>query len=155
MKKTIYAFAVISSMFLVSCGSDSAEDASGEGTEQSKEDGKEDEASGPSIVGDWKLTDLDMGMEIPEEQKAMFEGIIQEMKDNTLYSFTADGKIIMNTFVMNEKMTQEGTYSLDGEKLTVTMDGQAKEQNIKLTENSLTFSEEDRGTTMTMTFNRK
>ena len=44
-------------------------------------------------MGEWELVDLDMGMEIPEEQKEMFESAIEEMKEKTVYTFTDDGKI--------------------------------------------------------------
>lgn len=155
MKKTIYAFAVISSMFLVACGSDNAEgsDESGEKKEQTGDD--KEEASGPSIVGTWGLSDMDMGMEIPEEQQEMFDAMMEEMKANTTYVFTEDGKITMNTFAMGESMTQEGTYELDGNTLKTTVDGQSTEQEVKITDKTMSFSIEERGTTMSMTFTRK
>jgi hypothetical protein len=48
MKKTIFAFAIAGSMFLVSCGTEE-ENNSNEGTEQSGE--SQDEAAEPAIIG--------------------------------------------------------------------------------------------------------
>ena len=79
MKKSIYAFAIMSSLFLVSCGGDSDESSSAEGTEKTAE-GAEKEA-GPSIVGTWKLTDADMGMEIPAEQQEMYDAMMKQLKE--------------------------------------------------------------------------
>lgn len=152
MKKTIYAFAVMSSLFLVSCGGDNADDASGEGKEKTEE-GAEKEA-GTSIVGTWKLTDADMGMEIPEEQQEMYDAMMKQLKDNTSYTFNEDGTMISNTFV-GEPLEQKGTYKLDGDKLSVDMEGRTDSIKIDLSEETLVMYIEDGGRTMTMTFARK
>ena len=156
MKKTIYAFAVISSMFLVACGSDNAEgsDESGEKKEQSGGEEKED-ASGPSIAGEWQLSDFDMGMEIPEEQKAMFDEMMEEMKANTTMTFNADGTFSSKQSAMGEVTEESGTYKLDGNKLTTTSNGKTESLDVELKDNTMTIKVEDRGQTMTMTFTKK
>ncbi len=106
-------------------------------------------------MGEWELVDLDMGMEIPEEQKEMFESAIEEMKEKTVYTFTDDGKITMRTSVMGEAMSQEGTYSVKGNILTVIFEGESSDQEIDLTDETLSFQESANGVTMSMTFERK
>lgn len=155
MKKTIYVFAVISSLFLVACGGDNAgeKDGSGEGTEKSGDE--KEEASGPSIVGTWQLSDFDMGMEIPEEQKEMFDKMMEEMKANSAMTFKADGTFMSKQSVMGDIKEESGTYKLDGNKLTTTSDGKTETLDVEISDKTMKIQLEDRGQTLTMTFSKK
>ena len=152
MKKTIYAFAVLSSLFLVACGGDKSSDASGEKTEQS---GNEMNA-GPTLIGEWQLSDMDMGMEIPEESKPMFDALVEEMKANSTMTFKEDGTYISRQAAMGEVTNEKGKYKLDGNKIETTSEnGKTEKLDIDLGKDSFTISVMNRGQKMTMTYTRK
>jgi len=109
----------------------------------------------PSIVGEWQLSDVDIGMEVPADQQEMFDAMLQEMKDNTTYTFTDDGKITMKMSAMGLETVQDGTYTFKKDVLTVTMDGETSDLDVDLTKDSLKFNESDGDVTMSMTFERK
>ena len=109
----------------------------------------------PSIVGEWQLSNFDMGMEIPEEQKEMFDKMIEEMKENSTIVFKADGTFTSKQSVMGEVTEETGTYKLDGDKLSTTADGKTEELNVELSKSSLVINVVDRGQKMSMTFERK
>lgn len=154
MKKTIYAFAVLSSLFLVACGGDNAKDASGEDAEKSSEGAEKEEEKGPSIVGTWDLVDVDMGMEIPEDQQDMYDAMVDQLKEHTSYTFNEDGTMISNSFV-GEPVEQKGTYKLEGDKLNVDMEGQSDTIKVDLSEEALVMHIDAGGNSMKMTFTRK
>ena len=111
--------------------------------------------SSSSIVGEWKLHEMDLGMEIPQEQQEMFEAMLQEMKDNTLYIFEKDGTIKMQTFVMGERTEQKGTYEVKDNMIITHMEDLDDTTQFTITDSLLIFELEERGTTMSMTFKKK
>ena len=112
------------------------------------------------LVGNWRLFDFDIGMEIPEGQEEMFNEMRKEMIANSTISFKADGTYSQNDLVSGEIRTHRGTYSIEEDELTTIttergVDGVKSVSKIsKLSKTEVTFSLEDRGSTMTMTFTR-
>lgn len=155
MKKTFFAFAVVGSLFLVSCGGTEGDDTNGEGTEETQDETQdEEEETGPSIVGEWKLTDFDMGMEVPEGQEEMFAEMKQQLLDNTSYEFKEDGTMTASMYVMDAVETKDGTYKMEGDKLMVSMDEEEDAIDYTLDDNTLVMMIEEGGQVMTMTFTR-
>lgn len=112
-------------------------------------------STSPSIVGEWQLYDLDLGMEIPADQQDMFNEMLQEMKDNTLYTFKNDGSMTMETYVMGEKDASSGTYEFDDGLLIVDMDDQIDSVQCNLSDSIMILNLEEAGTKMSMTFKKK
>lgn len=155
MKKSIYTFGLFLAIGLTSC-SGSIEDAAS-GLEELAEDMKEEATSEPTMVGDWKLSDFDLGQEIPAEQAEMFEAMKQEMIANSTMSYKADGTYSQSDMMQGQATTKTGTYSVEGDQLTTTSeDGITTTVKIaSLTETEASFSMEERGNTMTMTYTRQ
>jgi uncharacterized lipoprotein NlpE involved in copper resistance len=149
MKKTLFAFALVGSVLFVSCNN--AEENAGEGTEQNADEGKE----APSIVGTWQMSDMDMGIEIPAEELEMYEQTVKETSENTKYTFNADGTFKVNTMMLSRPVDYAGTYTAEGETLSMTEEGaEPVEFGFKVTDTELIVTQEDRGATITMTFER-
>ena len=105
------------------------------GSGAAKEEGKNKAAdNAKQIVGKW---DLVKATDLPKGTKATAE-------------FTKDGKIKFDLEVMGQKVSAEGTYKIDGDKLTTTLkgpDGKEKTETDKikkLDETTLIF-EDDKG----------
>lgn len=119
------------------------------------------------IVGSWGVGDIDMGMEIPEEQKEMMDAMLNAMKEGTSYTFNADGsyeQVSPNPFSEGESITNNGTWSVneEGNMLTINTElesGETKTENIsvEVAEGSVKMMIEDaeRGTTTTMSLVKK
>ena len=95
-----------------------------------------------SIVGVWKM-DITAIMEM-----AGLSGMesVADMIEGTM-EFKNDGKAIMTIYFMGQTQTQEFTYKVDGDKLT--MNGGTS--TFKINGNKLTITENG----MTLTFTRK
>ena len=157
MKKSIYVFSIAAaSLFLVSCGgtAETEETTDGENTEAvENEEEEEEEVAEPTIAGTWKLTDMDLGIEIPEGQEEMFADMKATMIENTSYQFNEDGTMTAESYAMDQKQTVTGTYVVEGDQLKTTSEGKEDSINIvELTEDKLVLGIEDRGSMMTMTF---
>jgi hypothetical protein len=118
---------------------------------------EEEAKAEPTIFGDWKLADFDMGMEIPEEQKELFNEMKNEMLTYSTISYKTDGSYSNTDMIDGEVKTQTGTYSVDGNQLTtVSNEGIATTANIvSITAKKVSYSLLEGGTTMTVTYVRK
>lgn len=150
MKKTIYIFGVCCAIALSSC----SESKTTEEEKAGEEEVAVEEPEEISIVGNWKMSDIDLGIEIPKGQEATFDKMRKDMIANTKMTYNADG-----TFTQTDKMevvrTIKGTYVVDGNSLKTTVDGEESTMNIaSLEANKLVLTMEDRGSTMTMTYSR-
>ena len=118
---------------------------------------EEEAKAEPTIVGDWKLADFDMGLEIPEEQKELFNEMKNEMLTHSTISYKTDGSYSNTDMIDGEVKTQTGTYSVDGNQLTtVSNEGIATTVNIvSITAKKVSYSLLEGGTTMTVTYARK
>lgn len=155
MKKTIFAFAVAGSMFLVSCGTED-ESTNNKGTDQSAEKMQDgDEATESTLVGTWQQTGLDMGVEVPADEQEMYEKTKKETIDNTEYVFNKDGSFKLKTWMLGTIINYEGTYSVDGEMLTTTLDGEDVLFNFTVSDSELVTTQEYGEETMKFTYKRK
>lgn len=152
MKKSIFILSTVASMFLVSCGgSDEAKTAEGDVATEQEAPEEEEEPAEVSIVGVWKMTDMDMGMEIPKGKEKEFEDMMKEMAAKTAYTFKDDGTIDIKSPAANSN----GTYTYADGKLTTVVMGKTETIAVPtLTEDQMVIEVEDRGTKMSMTFKR-
>ena len=155
MKKSIYTFGICLALGLYSCSG--AIDDTVSGLETIADKVADEVAAEPTIVGDWGLSDFDMGMEIPAGQEEMFDNMKKEMVANSTMSYKADGTFTQTDKMGGEVKNQTGTYTIDGNVMTTTSsDGAETKVNIaSLTDTEVSFTMEERGSTMTMTYARK
>jgi|GEM_PF-476700 len=158
MKKTIFMVAAVASMVFASCGN-KTENAAGDATTTDStavapvaEAEPEAEAS---IVGAWKLSDIDLGMEVPKGKEKQFEEMKAKMISEMAYTFKEDGTMTMKTPMFDKEMT--GTYKLEDTKLTITDTENKKPETVtveELTANKLVLSTEQGGKKAVMTFSK-
>ena len=95
-----------------------------------------------AIVGTWKVDTAALEAEIaamPEEEQAMAQMAMGMMGDMTV-EFTSDNKVKLS--IMGTE--QEGTYSVSGSTLTVTMpDQEAQSGEFSVSGNTLTMKGPD------------
>ena len=153
MKKQVYILAVAASFFMVACGSSTEAEAEGteETTEEATEEVVEEAAEEASIVGEWKMTDMDMGMEIPAGQEEVFAASVKEAVDATVYTFNEDGTVNLVSNLGEEA----GTYTVEGTTLTVTTKKTESIEIKELTGSALTLGISAEGLNMTMSFEKK
>jgi len=153
MKKQVYILAIAASFFMVACGSSNEGEAgTTETTEEVTEEVVEEAAvEEASIVGEWKMTDMDMGMEVPAGQEEAFAVSIKEAVDATLYTFNEDGtaKLVSN---LGE---EDAIYTVEGTTLTVTTKKTESIEIKELTGSVLTLGISAEGMNMSMSFERK
>lgn len=153
MKKPMYILAMASALMLVSCGESAEGEELNDSTSQEAE--VEEEEEEVSIVGDWKLSDIDLGMDIPKEQEAAMADMKKNMIENSSQSFKADGKSVTVSAIGKDIVTTNGTYTVEGDKITFDNDGVTSTMTIKsLTADQLILEMVERGTTMSMTYKR-
>jgi hypothetical protein len=159
MKKTIFMIAATTSLVFASCGN-KVEKTEGEAAAVEAQAAPEAEVAPEpeaeaSIVGTWKLSDIDMGMEVPKGKEKQFEEMKAKMISKMAYTFKEDGTMSMKTPMFDKEMT--GTYKLEDSKLTVTTDDTKKAETInvdELTANKLVLSTEQGGRKAVMTFSK-
>jgi PBP1b-binding outer membrane lipoprotein LpoB len=108
------------------------------------------------IAGVWKIDNIDMGMEIPAEQKAMFDEMMTKMKETSSMDIKADGTYKQEMF-MGQMIESTGKWSIteDGKTFITTedKDGVTDSLNIvELTANKFVISASDRGRTTTISY---
>jgi hypothetical protein len=154
MKRSIFAFAIAGSMFLVSCGKEE-ENNNNEGTEQPDESQEEEAAESP-IIGTWQMTGFDDGYEPSAEEQAMHDEELQELIRNTEYVFGEDGSLKVKTSMLGVIIEYEETYSIDGETLiTTSEEGEAPPFNFTVSDSKLVMIQKDREYTIKSTFKRE
>ena len=87
---------------------------------QDTKDGKKDAVDAKKLVGKWE----------PKEKK-----------ESVTIEFTKDGKLILSVDAGGKTQKLEGSYKLDGNKLTVTVKFMDQEMKEEVTINSLTDDE--------------
>lgn len=155
MKKSLFAFALVGSIFLGSC-TNQEENTDIEDTEQDAAEPKEEkDISETMLVGTWQQTELTMGEEIPEEELEMLEKTIKETVENTSYIFADDGSYKVNTWMLGRTVQYAGTYSTNGETLTLSDKDEDVSFTFSISESELTLLQDDEGTVITQVFERK
>ena len=104
MKKWIAILLVaLTALALVACGS------------------KDEPVSDPktAIIGTWELKDVEGEGEGAEMVKQIID-----MAEMT-YTFNEDGTVVMKVSFMGQEQEESSTWSLDGDKLTIQVEGMA------------------------------
>lgn len=149
MKKTILFSTILLAFLLFSCGNDSSDSSNTTNSEEANN--KET----PSIVGTWQQTGMDMGEEIPEEEQEMYEETVNQTVENTTYMFNEDGTFHVQTMMLGQPIEYGGKYTTDGSSLTMNEGSEDVNFTYTVTEKDLTIKQNDEGTILTFTFERK
>lgn len=107
-----------------------------------------------SVVGTWKLTEFDMGMEVPKGKEKAFEDMKKKMLAETAFTFNEDGTMTSSNPVVKDS---KGTYTYEDSKLKITDDKSKKEETLtvdELTADKLVISNEHNGKKAVMTFSK-
>lgn len=156
MKKAILMITVTMALFFASCV-DKTNKTEGEATSVENAQAEPEKAAEPeeaSIVGTWKLSDIDLGMEVPKGKEQALEDMKKKMIAETVYTFNADG-----TMTFKNPMVPEtpATYTQEDSKIIIT-DNKTKKAEIismeELTADKLVLSSEQGGRKAVMTFSK-
>lgn len=152
MKKTIFTIMAAACLVFASCA-DKTNKAEGDAKAEIQVEAAEKPAEA-SVVGTWKLTDIDMGMEVPKGKEKMFEDMKKKMFAETSFTFNEDGTMSgANPAVKDMK----GTYTYEDSKLTITDSSTKKAETMtvdELTSDKLVISTSQNGKTAIMTFSK-
>lgn len=153
MRKTIFMIATAASLVFASCkgNAEQSEDVTTETTTVAEEPAAEEPAS---IVGEWKMTDFNVDMEIPKGQEKAIEDMKKKMIESTTYTFKEDGTMSFKNHLVKEA---GGTYTYADGKITYTDNRTKKEEVLtvdELTANKLVFSVEQAGRKASMSFEK-
>lgn len=105
-----------------------------------------------SIVGIWKMTDIEVDMEIPKGQEKAFEDMKKKMIEATVYSFNEDGTMSFKNNLVKET---KGTYTYTDGKITIKNSTSKQDETLtvdELTTTKLVISSEQGGRKATMSF---
>lgn len=156
MKKTILVITATTALFFASCA-DKTNKTEGEATSVESTQAEPEKAAEPeeaTIVGTWKLSDIDLGMEVPKGKEQALEDMKKKMIAETVYTFNADG-----TMTFKNPMVPEtpATYTQEDSKIIIT-DNKTKNAEIismeELTADKLVLSSEQGGRKAVMTFSK-
>ena len=154
MKKPIYILFAIGAFTFTSCGGSTT--TTGEKGDKTEQLAEEPEKEPITIVGAWKMSDVDLGMEIPKGREKMFAELKENMVANSSISFASDGTYSDVQAMGKDIIKSNGTYTADDEALTTVCKGTTSKMKIgELTESTLVLEIEERGSTMKMTYSRK
>ncbi len=155
-KKTIFMIATAASLVFASCkgnteSTDAATDSTATTTAAVEEPAPSEEAS---IVGEWKMTDFNVDMEIPKGQEKALEEMKKKVIESTTYTFKEDGTMSFKNHLVKEA---GGKYTYADGKITYTDDRTKNEEVLtvdELTANKLVFSVEQGGRKASMSFTK-
>ena len=156
MRITIYTIMAATTLLFASCTNKNvnAEGEAAAADTTNVEAPKAEEPAEASIVGTWRLSDMDMGMEVPKGKEKQFEEMMDKMKAETSFTFNEDGTMTSNNPAIKDS---KGTYTYEGGKLTVNDDKTKKPETLnvdELTADKLVISKEQSGKKMVMTFSK-
>lgn len=153
MKKIILLIAVATTLFLTSCKTNS-EPTDGETVETTTAAEEPAAAEPASVVGVWKMSDLELDMEVPKGKEQVIEDMKKEMIAATVYTFNADGTM---TFKNNMVEETAGTYTYADGKIIITNNTTKKNETVtvdELTANKLVISSEQGANKAVMSFTK-
>lgn len=157
MKKTIFMITAATSILLASCGN-KTEKTEGDAAAVESAAAPEETAAPvaeASIVGTWKLSDIDLGMEAPKGKEKQLEEMKAKMIAGTVYTFNDDGTMSFKTPMLDKEIA--ATYTNEDSKLVVTNNDTKKPETMtveELTADKLVISSEQRGKKAVMTFSK-
>ena len=153
MKKAIFMMAVAGAFVFNACKSDAAK-ATEENTTTTKAAEPAAETETASIVGTWKMSDVDLGMEVPKGKEKVIEDMKKQMIAETVYTFNEDGSM---TYKNPMVVPISATYTLNGTQLMVTNPTTKKTDTMtvdELSANKLVLSSEQGNHKAVMTFTK-
>jgi hypothetical protein len=157
MKKTIFMITAAASMMFASCGDKTTKtegDATATDSTNVEAAATVTEPEAASIVGSWKLTNIELGMEVPKGKEQAMEDMKKKMYAETSFTFNEDGTMTSSSPVVKDA---SGTYTYEDSKLSIT-DSKTKKAEVltvdELTANKLVISSEQNGKKATMTFSK-
>lgn len=153
MKKSGFILSVLVTLTLTSngCNEPKVESKTITSTEVAVEESKKEPNAGASIVGTWKLFDVDLGMVAPKGKEKVYEDLKKDMIAKTVYTFGDDKALIMESPMGKVS----GTYSVKGNILTTVVNKQTDSVTIQsLTANELILVAESRGIKTVMKFKK-
>jgi hypothetical protein len=156
MRKTIFMIMATASVVFASCA-DKTNKTEGDATATDStqvEAAAEPQATEASIVGAWKLSDIDLGMEVPKGKEKAFEDMKTKMKAETSFTFNEDGTMSGDNPAVKG---MKGTYTYEGSKLIITDSTTKKAETLtvdELTSDKLVISSDQNGKKAVMTFSK-
>lgn len=107
-----------------------------------------------TVVGTWKLSGIDLGMEAPKGKEQALEDMKKKMIAETVYTFNEDGTMSFKNSMVKET---PGTYTYEDSKITITNNDTKKSETVtvdELTADKLVISSEQNGKKAVMTFSK-
>lgn len=165
MKKVNFlVIAIIVAAFIIGCSNEAPKEENAPADEQKTEEAQKEEApeqkaeEGICITGTWTFESLDMGADLPEDQKQMVDAMVESMQGSTI-TFDKEGKYVQTgKSSEGEEETKEGTFKLNDDKTQLTIvkaDGSEDiSEIVELSANKLVISQEANGMKSTMSFTR-
>jgi hypothetical protein len=157
MKKTILMCAAAVALLFASCKNNPGETEAGtpsDSTNISTETVQAEPVAETSIVGTWKLSDIDLGMEVPKGKEKQFEDMKKKMFAETNFTFNEDGTMSGDNPAVKGTT---GTYTYADSKLEITDSKTKKVETLtvdELTADKLVISSEQNGKKAVMTFSK-
>lgn len=105
------------------------------------------------IVGSWEQTSMSLTVTSSQMDQPWSETWTPEEGERTVITFNNDNTVTVVETNHDETETTRGTYNVDGDKLTMTMDGETETFNIdKLDSKNLSISYSESGTEEGVTY---
>lgn len=148
MKKVIFIMAITASLVISSCKGNTKQSDE----EVSKVVEEPTQTDSASVVGVWKMTNIEVDMEIPKGQEKAFEDMKKKMIEATVYSFNEDGTMSFKNNLVKET---KGTYTYTDGKITIKNNTSKQDETLtvdELTTTKLVISSEQGGRKATMSF---
>lgn len=148
MKKVIFIMAITASLVISSCKGNTKQSDE----EVSKVAEEPTQTDSASVVGVWKMTNIEVDMEIPKGQEKAFEDMKKKMIEATVYSFNEDGTMSFKNNLVKET---KGTYTYTDGKITIKNNTSKQDETLtvdELTTTKLVISSEQGGRKATMSF---
>lgn len=158
MKKTFLTYTTVVTLLLASCKNNSEVNTTGTSVDTTGVAAPTVTEPEPkpeiSIVGTWKLSDMQVDMEIPKGQEQAFEDMKKKMIEATVYNFNEDGTMSFKNHLVKET---KGTYTYEKDKVVMFSTTTKKNDTAtvdELTANKLVLSSEQGGRKAIMTFSK-
>lgn len=156
MNKTILSITAAVALLFASCGNNTKNTDSETTDAKTLENTQEAAApkSDASIVGVWKMSDMQVDMEIPKGKEQAFDEMKKKMVEATVYTFNEDGTMSFKNHLVKETT---GTYTYENGKVTM-YSNTTKKSDIatvdELTADKLVLSSEQGGKKAVMIFSK-
>jgi hypothetical protein len=156
MRKPIFMMMAVTAMLFASCAdkTNKTEDDNATADTTQVEAAKVIESEPASLVGVWKLSDIDLGMVAPKGKEQALEDMKKKMIAETVYTFKDDGTMTFKNPMVKETLA---TYTYEDSKITITDNKTKKAETVtvdKLTSDKLVITSEQNGQKAVMTFSK-